>query len=312
MNMPFKNMLLIVIVLVLISAFSAYQYYSYVTQETLRSERISLLMGLNLTDRDTAILFDNKYNYMADDGSYNQTVLEFFSYWCVNQSLAEECLSTLKSIEKANYYLSEYYARSKRVLFLIEHAGATESQAMSFDMEYSYLAAGEEYNQSVLEFFNYWRLNSSLASNCLKILKNVDETNNYLSRIKNSAVRLFSEENLTLILSACTDKEEYTIGKDWKVNFTITVLSNKNLGEVNVDIFGFASPYKGYVVRNKWIDPSGVLKILVREGLNSKVFLIDIPCSPCYGLQSGYNSLTCVIKYAGLSLNVTKIFRLSK
>lgn len=311
MDMPSKVMLLLIVIVTLISAFSAYQYYkNHLSEDALRSERISLLMNLNLTNLETAILFDDKYSYMAVDGSYNQTVLEFFSYWCLNQSLAEECLNTFKNVWKANNCFSEYYRRSKRILFLIEYANATESEAESFDREYSYLAAGNEYNQTVLEFFNYWRVNSSLASLCLSILQDIKEANSYLSGLERVNTNFLSREDLKLILTVYTDKEEYVLTEDEDVKLTATLLSNKDLGDVTVEIFGFKSRYRGYIVNNKWIDPTGVLKIPVQRGFNSKTFNIDIPCSPCYGIQSGLNNLTCVVKYCNLSLSVTKSFLL--
>ncbi|MBO3769981.1 MAG: hypothetical protein QXS51_03500 [Thermoproteota archaeon] len=309
--MPSRVMILLIAIITLISAFSVYRYYNNNhPQDVSRSERISLLMSLNLTDRETAILFDDKYSYMAVNGSYNQTVLEFFSYWCLNQSLAEECLNAFKNVWEANNCLSKYYERPKRILFLIEHANATESEAEFFDREYSYLATGTEYNQTVLKFFNYWRVNNSLASLSLSILQDIEETNSYLSQIEGVNKNFLSKEDLTLILAIYTDKEEYSLTKGEELKLTVTLLSSKNLGDVNIEIFGFKSRHRGYVVNNKWIDPRGVLKIPVQRGFNSKTFSIDIPCSPCYGIQSGLNNLTCVIKYGNLSLSVTKSFLL--
>ncbi|MEM1557024.1 MAG: hypothetical protein QXR44_00785 [Thermoproteota archaeon] len=308
--MPSRIIIVIAIILALISAFSAYQYYNRTAEDALRSKRISLLISLNLTDYKTVVSFDNKYNYLAIDNEYNRTVLEFFKYWCLNQSLAEEYLNTFKNIEEANDYLSEYYAKPKRLSFLIKHANATELEAMLFDKEYNYLATGNEYNRTVLEFFKYWRANSSLASLCLNILQDVKETNNYLSGLERAVINLFSGEDLSLILSVCTDKDEYLLTGDEKVRLTIILLSNRDLGDVAIDIFGFKSRYRGYVVNNKWIDPTGILKIPVRRGLNSKTFNIEVPCSPCYVIQSGLNNLTCVIKYNSLRLSVTKTFLL--
>ncbi|MEM1547415.1 MAG: hypothetical protein QXN75_00095 [Thermoproteota archaeon] len=307
--MPNKAIILIIAVIALISAFSTYQYYfNRTTEDTLRSERISLLMSLNLTDYETAILFDNKYSHLAINGNYNQTILEFFQYWCLNQSLAEECLNTLKNLKETNNYLSEYYTKPKRISFLIEHAGATELEAMMFDNEFNYLAMDSEYNHTVLEFFQYWRANSSLASFCLSILQNVKEANKYLSGLEKAVTNFFSGDDLTIILSIFTDKDEYVAKVDKNVNLTVLILSNKNLGNVAIDILGFKSRFNKYVVNNKWIFNTPVWQIPINRGLNTESISIDIPCSPCYGIQSGLNNLTCRIKYDNLSLSVTKTF----
>ncbi|MDW8034723.1 MAG: hypothetical protein RMI79_07345 [Nitrososphaerota archaeon] len=209
------------------------------------------------------------------------------------------------------YNIDESVLRSKRTSFLIKYAGATESEAISFDREYSHLAQGTEYNQTILEFFYYWRMNSSLASACLRILKDVGRANSYLSRVKNTAVNFLSINNLTLVLSVHMDKEEYVINENKKLNLTIAIVSDRDLGEIGVEIFGFKSPYRGYVVKNKWINGTDALKIAVQKGLNLKTFSdIDIPCSPCYGIKSGLNNITCVIKFNNLSLSVTKTFLL--
>jgi hypothetical protein len=314
MNMPLKTVVLIIVILVIASAFFVYQNYNRASEEALRSERVSLLMSLNLTDYETATLFDDKYNYLAGDGNYNQTVLEFFRYWCLNQSLAEEYLVTFKNLEEANGHLSEYYteyyAKPKRISCLIEHANATELEATMFDNEFKYLATGNEYNQTVLEFFRYWCANSSLASLSLSIIQDVKKTNNYLSKLEKAAVNFFSGDNLTVILSMSMDKEEYVIGGDKYFNLTIIILSSKNLDNVAVDVFGFKSPTKGYVVKNIWIFGTRVKQILVNKGLNLESFNADIPCSPCYGISSGLNNLTFIIKYDHLTLSVTKTFML--
>ena len=314
MNMPLKTVVLIVVILVVASAFYAYQNYNRASEEALRSERVSLLTSLNLTDYETATLFDNKYNYLASDGSYNQTVLEFFRYWCLNQSLAEEYFTTFKNLEETNSrlseYYTEYYARPKRISYLMEHANTTELEATMFDNEFKYLATGNEYNQTVLEFFRYWRVNSSLASLSLSILQDVKGANNYLSKLEKAVVNFFSGDNLTIILSMFTDKEEYVIGGDKYVNLTIIILSSKNLGNVAIDVFGFKSPIKGYVVKNIWIFGTHVKQIPVNKGLNLESFPVEIPCSPCYRISSGLNNLTFVIKYGNLTLSVTKTFML--
>lgn len=249
MDVPPRIVLLIAAILASTSSFSTFQQYcnqtsffstceqycNRVAEYSLRFERISLLMSLNLTDYETAALFDDKYNYMADDGSYNRTVLEFF---------------------------------------------------------------------------NYWRANSSLASLCLNILQNIKDANRYLSGIEKAAINLFSREGLALVLSVYTDKEEYVLTGGEEVKLTICVLSNKYLGDVDIEIFGFKSPYRGYAVKNRNIDSTGVLKIIIRKGFNSETFSIGIPCSPCYGIQGGLNNLTCVIKYTNLSLSATKTFLL--
>jgi hypothetical protein len=306
--MPLKTVVLIIVILVIASAFFVYQNYNRASEEALRSERVSLLMSLNLTDYETATLFDDKYNYLAGDGSYNQTVLEFFQYWCLNQSLAEEYFITFKNLEEANNGLSEYYARPKRISYLMEHANATWLEASMFDNEFKQLATGNEYNQTVLEFFQYWRANSSLASLSLRILQDVKKTNEYLSRLEKAVVNFFSGDNLTIILSMLTDKEEYVMGSDKYVNLTIIILSNKGLGNVAIEIFGFKSPIKGYVVNNKWVFNKQEWQIPVNEGLNLESFNIYIPCSPCYRISSGLNNLTFVMKYYSLSLSVTKTF----
>jgi hypothetical protein len=148
-----------------------------------------------------------------------------------------------------------------------------------------------------------------LAEACLEILETIEDANNYFSKLNSYASNYFSKDNLTLVLSVFTDRDEY-LSSTGEVNFTVIVLSNKDLGYVNITIFGFKSRYRGYIVNNKWIDPTGVLSIPVARGFNSRSFNIDIPCSPCYGVESGLNTLTCIIKYDGLNLNVTKTFLL--
>ncbi|MBO3799787.1 MAG: hypothetical protein FGF52_01860 [Candidatus Brockarchaeota archaeon] len=307
--MPNKAIILIIVIIALISAFSTYQYYFNRTgEDTSRSERISLLMSLNLTDYETAILFDNKYSHLAANGKYNTTVLEFFQYWCLNQSLAEEYLTIFKDLKEANACLSEYYEKPKRISFLIEHANATELEAIVFDNEFNYLAMGSEYNHTVLEFFQHWRTNSSLAFSCLSILQNIEEANKYLSGLEKAATNIFSRDDLTIILSIFTDKEEYVANVDKNVNLTILILSNKNLENVAIDISGFKNRFNKHVVNNKWIFNTQVWQVSVNRGLNTESINIDIPCSPCYGIQSGLNNLTCRIKYDNLSLSVTKTF----
>lgn len=218
---------------------------------------------------------------------------------------------TLISVFSTYYYYNtgEEMLKSRRISFLIKNANATKSEAELFDEEYSYLAQGKEYNQTVLNFFHYWRINSSLASTCLSILKDVSKTNIFLSEAEKVAINFISKDDLTLVLSLYTNKEEYIMNEDKTFDLKITVLSSKDLGEVIIEIFGFKSPYRGYVVKNKWINGTDVLKTTIQKGLNLKVFKdIDIPCSPCYGIKSGLNNITCVIKLNNLSLSTTRSF----
>ncbi|MEM2929675.1 MAG: hypothetical protein QW797_02300 [Thermoproteota archaeon] len=285
---------LAIVIILIIAGYFGYQYY---VEQRLRSERISSLMKYaNTTDYDKASLFDEKYGYLASHGKYNQSVLDFFSHWLLNNSLDYD------------QYLREQ-RRFERIHSLMKHANTTDyNAALLFDDRYSYMANVNSYNQSVLEFFSYWLLDQSLAETCLEILETIEEANSYLSKLNSYATSYF-KDNLTLVLSVFTDRDEYLLSVG-AVNFTVIVLSNKDLGYVNITIFGFKSRYRGYVVNNKWIYPTGVLNILVARGFNSKSFNIDIPCSPCYGVESGLNNLTCVIKYGGLNLNATKAFLL--
>lgn len=287
--------LIIVIIILIIAGYFGYQYYA---EQRLRSERISSLMKYsNTTDYEKASLFDEKYSYLASDGKYNQSVLDFFLHWLANNSL------------DYTQYLREQQ-RFERINTLMKHANTTDyDSALLFDNKYSYMAGVNSYNQSVSEFFSHWLVNRSLAETCLEILESVENANKYLSKSNSYATSYYSKDDLTLVLSGFTDKDEYQLSKG-EVNFTIILLSSKNLGEVDIEIFGFKSRYRGYVVKNKWIDPSGVLSIHVTKGFNSKSFIIDVPCSPCYGVESGLNNLTCVIKYNSLNLNVTKTFLL--
>lgn len=63
---------------------------------------------VNTTDYTTASSFDEKYNYLAVNGKYNESVLEFFSYWCSNSSLADNIITILGNIREANTHLSKY------------------------------------------------------------------------------------------------------------------------------------------------------------------------------------------------------------
>lgn len=282
------------IVIILITAgYFGYQYYA---EQRLRSERVSSLMKYaNTTDYAKASLFDEKYSYLASDGKYNQSVLGFFSHWLLNNSL-----------DYAQYLREQQ--RFERVHTLMKLANTTDyDSALLFDGKYSRMADGNSYNQSVSEFFSYWLVNRSLAETCLEIMGTVEGANKYLSQLNSYTTSLYSQEDLTVILSALTDREEYLLSKG-EVNFTIIVLSSQKLGSINIEIFGFKSRYRGYIMNNKWVDPSGVLQINVEKGFNSKSFVIDIPCSPCYGISSGLNNLSCVIRYNTLSLNVTKTF----
>ena len=282
------------IVTILVTAgYFGYQYYA---EQRLRSERISSLMKYaNTTDYAKASLFDEKYGYLASDGEYNRSVLGFFSHWLLNNSL------------DYTQYLREQQ-RFERISFLMERVDAADyGSALLFDDKYSHMADGNSYNQSVLEFFSYWLVNRSLAETCLEIIGAVESANKYLSKLNSYTTSIYSQEDLTIVLSALTDREEYQLSKG-EVNFTIIVLSSQKLGRINIEIFGFKSRYRGYVVNNKWIDPSGVLQVNVEKGFNSKSFSIDIPCSPCYGISSGLNNLSCVVRYNTLSLNVTKTF----
>jgi len=207
-------------------------------------------------------------------------------------------------------FYAEYRSRSERISLLMKYANTTDyDRAFLFDEKYSHMANENAYNQSVLEFFSHWFLSQSLAETCLEILGTVGEANSYLSKLDSYVTSYCSKDNLTLVLSVSTDRDEYPLSTG-EVNFTVIILSNRDLGYVNIDIFGFKSRYRGYVVNNKWINNTSVLKIPVGKGFNSKSFSIEVPCSPCYGVASGLNNLTCVIKYNGLSLNVTKTFLL--
>ena len=283
------------LIVLIIGGYFGYQFYA---EHRSRSERISSLMKYaNTTDYDKASLFDEKYSYLASDGKYNQSVLDFFLRWLSNNSL------------DYTQYLYERQ-RSERISSLMKYVDTSDyNKAFLFDEKYSHMANDNAYNQSVLEFFSYWLLNQSLAETCLEILGTVGEANNYLSKLDSYATSYCSKDNFTLVLSVSTDRDEYPLSIG-EVNFTVIILSNKDLGYVKIDIFGFKSRYGGYVVNNKWINNTSVLKIPVGKGFNSKSFSIDVPCSPCYGVASGLNSLTCVIKYNSLNLNVTKTFLL--
>ncbi len=286
---------LIIVIILIIAGYFGYKYYA---EQRSRSERISSLMKYaNTTDYVKASIFDEKYSYLASDGKYNQSVLSFFSHWLLNNSL------------DYSQYLREQQ-RFERISSLMEHVNMTDyDSALLFDNKYNYMADVNSYNQSVSEFFSYWLVNRSLAETCLEILGSVENANKYLSKLNSYATSYYSKDDLTLILSVFTDRDEYQLSNG-DVNFTIILLSSKNLGDVDIEIFGFKSRYRGYVVRNKWIDPSGVLRIHVAKGFNSKSFIIDVPCSPCYGVETGLNYLTCIIKYNSLNLNVTITFLL--
>ncbi|MEM2088946.1 MAG: hypothetical protein QXF52_09825 [Thermoproteota archaeon] len=205
---------------------------------------------------------------------------------------------------------AEDHSRSERISSLMEYVNTTDyTKASLFDEKYNYLAVEEKYNQSVLDFFSYWFLNQSLAETSLEILRSIDEANRYLSRLDVYVVNYGSKDNLTLVLSALTDKNEYSAGDE--INYTIIVLSNSDLGKVPITIFGFKNRYGAYKVDNKWIKGTSLIEINVKTGLNVESFSIDIPCSPCYGVDPGLHNLTCVIRYNGLNVNVTKyiVFR---
>jgi hypothetical protein len=187
----------------------------------------------------------------------------------------------------------------------MRYANITDyDKASSFDKKYTYLAINGGYNETVLEFFSYWCLNNTFADLSLEILGNVQDANRYLSRLNSYAVNYSSKDNLTLVLSALTDKNEYSAGD--KINYTIIVLSNGNLGRVPINIFGFKNRYGVYKVNNKWIKGTDVIEINVGRGLTMESCSIDIPCSPMYGVNPGLHNLTCVIRYNGLNVNVTK------
>lgn len=197
----------------------------------------------------------------------------------------------------------------ERVSSLMKYANTTDyNKAFLFDSKYSHMSTKNSYNQSVLEFFSYWFLNQSLAETCLEILGSIEEANRYLSRLDAYVVNYGSKDNLTLVLSALTDKNEYSAGDE--INYTIIVLSNSDLGKVPITIFGFKNRYGAYKVDNKWIKGTNLIEINVKTGLNVESFSIDIPCSPCYGVDLGLHNLTCVIRYNGLNVNVTKILTL--
>lgn len=289
------GIMLAILIILIIAGYLGYQYYA---EHLLRSERISSLMKYaNTTDYYKASLFDEKYSHLASDGKYNQSVLSFFLHWLANNSL------------DYTQYLREQQ-RFERIHTLMKHANTTDyDNALLFDNKYSYMANVNSYNQSVSEFFSHWLVNRSLAETCLEILGSVENANKYLSKSNSYVTSYYSRDDLTLVLSVFTDRDEYQLTND-EVNFTIILLSSKNLGEVNIEIFGFKNRYGGYVVKNKWIDPSGVLSIHVTKGFSSKSFIINVPCSPCYLVESGRNTLTCVIKHNTLNLNVTKTFLL--
>lgn len=288
---------LAVVIILIIAGYFGYQYYA---EQRLRSERISSLMKYaNITDYDKAFLFDEKYSYLASDGKYNQSVLDFFSHWLLNNSL------------DYSQYLREQQ-RFERIHFLMKHVNTTDyDSALFFDNKYSYMANLNIYNQSVSEFFSYWLLNRSLAETCLEILGSVENANKYLSKLKSYATSYYSKDDLKLVLSIFTDKDEYSTSADRVINFTIIILSNSDLGNIPIDIFGFKSSYKGYIVNNRWVITSNLLpvdrlEVPVKKGLNINWFKIDIPCSPCYGVSLGLHNLTCAVKYNSLNLNVTK------
>ncbi|MEM2940461.1 MAG: hypothetical protein QW304_02795 [Thermoproteota archaeon] len=298
--MRYRAILVIIIVLI-IGGYFGYQYYA---EYRSRSDRISSLMKYaNITDYDKAASFDKKYNYLAIKGEYNETVLIFFSYWYSNSSLADYYLNNFKSIQEAIKHL----LRFTRLLSLMRCFNTTDYAKVSvFYDKYSYLVT-ESCNESFSEFFSYWCLNNTLADLSLEILGSIQEVNQYLSRLSHYVVNYGSKDNLTLILSASTDKDEYSTSDDKAINFTIIVLSNSDLGNIPVTIFGFKNRYGRYVVNNRWINYTGVLEITVNKGLNIKSLSIDIPaCSACTGVSAGLHNLTCVIIYNSLNVNVTK------
>ncbi|MGQ9479494.1 MAG: hypothetical protein ACUVQ0_05740 [Thermoproteota archaeon] len=201
--------------------------------------------------------------------------------------------------------------RSERIISLMDYANITDVRiAELFDEKYGYMAVNGKYNLTLLEFFSHWLLNDTLADTCISILKDVQEVNRYLSSLESYAVNYGFRENLTLVLSARIDRREYYDND--VIILTINVLSNKDLGRVPLDIFGFKSYYKhrGYIVNNKWIIVSNKmtedsLEIQVNKGLNTVSFKVDVPsCSPCYGISSGLHNLTSVIRYNDMSISV--------
>ncbi|MGQ9596183.1 MAG: hypothetical protein ACUVQY_02815 [Thermoproteota archaeon] len=260
---------------------------------------------VNTTDYTTASSFDEKYNYLAVNGKYNESILEFFSYWCSNSSLADYCLSVFKSVQETNKYL----LRMERILSLMKYLNATDYAKVSiFYDNYGHLIEG--HNQSVSEFFSYWCSNSSLADIIMSILGSFQEANSYICEYSSAAFSYSKVENTKIVLLLQTDDEEYVQGE--KMNLTIVILSSEPLGKILVNIFGFRTRYGGYYLTNRDFNYTGILEFNIMDKIFVKSFKnIYVPsCSPCTGVYPGIHTITCIIKYNNLSMHVTKSFML--
>lgn len=199
-------------------------------------------------------------------------------------------------------------ARSERVLSLARYVNTTDySKAFLFHDKYSYLAINGKYNQNVLEFFSYWCVNTTLAEICLDIMGNIQNANEYLSKYHLAAVNYIRSSNLTLVLSLYTDKNEYIGGEN--MNLTILILSDKPLGKVSANIYGFNSRYGGHYLVNRYINYTDMIEFNVLEKIFIKSFQIYVPsCSPCTGVYPGLHYIVCtiVIKNSNVSLTAVK------
>ncbi|MBO3809172.1 MAG: hypothetical protein FGF50_06205 [Candidatus Brockarchaeota archaeon] len=203
-------------------------------------------------------------------------------------------------------------ARSERIFSLMKHVNTMDSsKASSFDDKYNYLTVNGKYNQSVLEFFSYWCLNTTRAEIYLDVLGSIQNANEYLSRYCSAAINYIKMSNLTLVLSLYIDKDEYVGGEN--MNLTILILSSEPLGRVSADIRGFNNRYGGHYLVNRYINHTGIIEFDVFEKAFVKSFQIYVPsCSPCTGVYPGLHYIVCTIaiKNSNISLSTVKCFTL--